>query len=349
MTTTFRTRLPIRGLLPAALGALLAFPAASALLRAQQPPPGVQPPVVLPTGGGPIVPAAPATQPKPDTVILTVGDEKVTYREFDLFVESLHPSDQQMARGQFRRAWAESYANMKLLAREAARRKLDQTPEAQLRLAAAREQVLANAMVVNAQEGLDDATLRKYFDEQRPQLERVSARHILIRAKDSKVPLRPGQKDLTDAEAKAKAEQVVARLKAGEDFAKVARAESDDLGSAEEGGDLGSFTRDRMVPAFSQAAFALKENEVSGPVRTPFGYHVIQNTGRYDTFEKLADLIRQQLAPQRTNTLVRELRGQTRVTLNEQVLGPPVPGAGDPALGGFDVPGTQPAVPLPTR
>jgi parvulin-like peptidyl-prolyl isomerase len=222
---------------------------------------------------------------------------------------------------------------MKLLAREAQKRKLEQSPGVQKQLALMRDQVLANAMVNSVQEAADEGFLRKYFDEHKQQLERISARHILIRTPGSAVPLRPGQKEPADeagkakaeADAKAKAEQLAARARAGEDFAKLAKAESDDEGSAVDGGDLGSFTRGKMVGPFEQAAFALKENEVGPPVKSPFGWHVIQVTGRFDTFEKLSDVLRQQLGPQRTNQLVKELRGQTRVELNEAVLGPPVP------------------------
>ncbi|MDB5295038.1 MAG: PpiC-type peptidyl-prolyl cis-trans isomerase, partial [Phycisphaerales bacterium] len=244
----------------------------------------------------------------------------------------LHPSDQQMARGPYRRPWAESLANMKLLAREAQKRKLDASPAVQKQLALMRDQVLANAMVASVQESADDAYLRKYYDEHKQQLERVSARHVLIRTPGSQVPLRPGQAELTDAQAKAKADAVAAKLKAGGDFAAIAKADSDDEGSAADGGDLGSFTRGKMVPEFEQAVFSQKENEVGAPVKTKFGYHVIQVTGRYDSFEKLADVLRQQLAPQRTNQLVKELRGQTKIEMNDAVLGPPVPM--DPADGG---------------
>jgi len=139
------------------------------------------------------------------------------------------------------------------------------------------------------------------------------------------MPARPGQKELTDAEAKAKAEQLIARIKGGEDFGKVAAKESDDIGSAQEGGDLGSFTRGRMVAPFEQAAFALKEGEISGPVRSQFGYHIIQLTGRFDTYEKLSDLIRQVLGPQRTKMAINDLKAKTTITLNDQVLGPPQP------------------------
>lgn len=307
-----------RVLLPAAAGAMLSMPLASMILRGQAAPP--------PIGPAPVAPAtAPATQPGPDTVILKLGEDKITLREFDLFLDSLSQQDQMMARGPQRRAWADSYANMRLLAREAQRRQIDKAPETQMRLASARDQVLATALVINVQENIDEATKKKYYDDNKAKLERVSARHILIRTSDSKMPARPGQKDLTDAEAKAKAEQLIARIKGGEDFAAVAGKESDDLGSAEEGGDLGSFTRDRMVPAFSEAAFALKDKEISGPVKSPFGYHIIQCTGRFDTYEKLGDVIAQRLGPQQTNKLVNDLRKQTKIEMNDAVLGPPAP------------------------
>ena len=331
--------------LPAAVGMALAVPVAAGWLRAQTPAPTAPPPAPVAPGAPAAPPATPplTTRPSPDTVIITIGDERITQGEFDQFISALHPNDQQMARGQFRRPWAESLANMKLLAREAQKRKLDQTPAVQKQLAMMRDQVLANAMVGSVQEGTDEGFLRKYFDEHRQQLERVSARHILIRTPGSPVPARGGQEDPADeagkakaeADAKAKAEQLAARVKAGEDFAKLAKAESDDEGSAVEGGDLGSFTRGKMVGPFEQAAFALKEGEVGQPVRSQFGWHVIQVTGRFDTYEKLADVLKQQLGPQRAQQFVQELRGQYKVQLNDAVLGPrpPADAEGGPAGG----------------
>ncbi|QOV87665.1 peptidylprolyl isomerase [Humisphaera borealis] len=325
-----RLQQAVRVIAPAVVGAALALPLASTFLSAQTPP-AVQPLVPAQTA-----PAAPATQPRPDSVVIKLGNETVTLEEFELFISNLNPSDQEMARGPYRRAWADSLANMKLLAKEARNKQLDQKPEVQKQLAVMRDQVLANAMVLNVQETMDDAYLRKHFDEHRQQLERVSARHILIRIPGSAVPLRPGQKELTAAESKAKIDALAARIKAGEDFAKIAEAESDDTGSAVDGGDLGSFTRGKMVAAFEQTAFSLKENEVSAPVQSPFGWHLIQVTGRFDTFEKLAGVLRQQLGPQRTNQLVRDLREQTKVELNDAIVGPPAPVApvqGQPVQG----------------
>ena len=72
--------------------------------------------------------------------------------------------------------------------------------------------------------------------------------------------------------------EALKRAKKGEDFAKVVAAYTDEPGGAERGGDLNKFGRGRMVPAFEEAAFALKVNEVSGIVETPFGFHVIKRT-----------------------------------------------------------------------
>ena len=76
------------------------------------------------------------------------------------------------------------------------------------------------------------------------------------------------------------------RLDKGEDFASIARTESDDKGSAPTGGNLGMMSHGQMVPPFEQAAYALKDNEISVPVTTQFGYHIIQvlsrTTPQYD-------------------------------------------------------------------
>lgn len=93
--------------------------------------------------------------------------------------------------------------------------------------------------------------------------EQVRARHILVAG--------------TDAESKAKAEKILADLKAGGDFAKLAKEHSADKSNADNGGDLGFFTRGKMVPEFESAAFALaKAGDLSGVVETKFGFHIIQ-------------------------------------------------------------------------
>lgn len=99
--------------------------------------------------------------------------------------------------------------------------------------------------------------------------EMVRARHILIKAD------RTASED-DRKKAREKAEEVLKKIKAGEDFAKLASEFSDDPGSKTKGGDLGFFSRGKMVPVFESTAYSLKPGEVSGIVETPFGFHIIK-------------------------------------------------------------------------
>lgn len=99
--------------------------------------------------------------------------------------------------------------------------------------------------------------------------EEVRARHILI-------AVRQGSSDQDRKAAKKKAEELLERIRKGEDFAKLAAQYSDDPGSKEKGGNLGFFTRNTMVPEFDKAVFALEAGGIGGPVETAFGYHIIK-------------------------------------------------------------------------
>ena len=146
---------------------------------------------------------------------------------------------------------------------------------------------------------LDEADVRKYFEAHKAEFEQVRARHILIRVQGSPSPIRPGQKDLTDAEALAKAQDLRKRIQAGEDFAQLASQESDDTGSGANGGDLGFFRRGQMVPSFEQAAFALQPGELSEPVKTQFGYHVIKVEAKESkSFEEVRPELERRMRPE---------------------------------------------------
>jgi peptidyl-prolyl cis-trans isomerase D len=123
---------------------------------------------------------------------------------------------------------------------------------------------------------VDDAQLRSYYEEQKAkaperfvQPEERRIRHILLQVSDPK----------DDAAVKAKAEAVLKRAQGGEDFGKLATELSQDTGSAKNGGDLGWADRSRYVAPFADAAFAMKEGEIKGPVKTQFGYHILKLEG----------------------------------------------------------------------
>ncbi len=132
--------------------------------------------------------------------------------------------------------------------------------------------------------------------------EEVTARHILYKSDGT-----PAQ----DAAARAKAEAAVKKLKGGADFAALAKAESEDPGSKESGGDLGSFGRGRMVKEFEEAAFGANLGEVVGPVKTPFGFHVVKvsarSAERVQPLFEVSATIRAQLEEQRAADEARRL------------------------------------------
>ena len=104
----------------------------------------------------------------------------------------------------------------------------------------------------------------------------ISARHLLVSYKGA-LRASPGI-GRSKVEAKARAEEAQKRAAAGEDFVALVKQYSDEPGAAERGGDLGKFDRESMVPAFANAAFALKVGEISAVVETQFGFHVILRT-----------------------------------------------------------------------
>ena len=173
---------------------------------------------------------------------------------------------------------------------------------------------------------------RSLFDNDKANLSegpRVHVRHLLVR---------PGE-GRTDEQAQAHAEALLARLKAGESMEKLAREESADKGSAARGGELPPFGRGRMVPEFEQAAFQLqKPGELAGPVKTNFGYHLVQLIEHLPAvepvFEDYRDKLIEGLRIQRQQQIREELwrEAQKDVQYEQAAI--------DAAVGG------QPAVPL---
>jgi peptidyl-prolyl cis-trans isomerase C len=267
----------------------------------------------------------PQPQPEvdPEKVIIRVGDQEITAQEFNDFISDLPPQYQMMAMGPGRRMIAEELVRFKLMAVEAQERGLDETPRVQRQMRMLRDQVLAGALAEQVQEQIGDQAAREYFEQNQNEFQGLSARHILIRFQGSPVPAREGQQERSEEQAQQKAQQIRQRLEAGEDFAELARAESDDVGSGTRGGDLGTFGRGQMVPEFEEAAFGLQEGQISQPVRSPFGYHIIQVKERVSpNFEEVREEIEQRLGPEQVENLIAELREKHRAELDEEYFGP---------------------------
>ena len=278
-------------------------------LLAQTPPPKPPPPIGEITKqvdiGKMIAPAVP-----PDRVVITAGDVKITAAQFDQLVESLPEQYRAMARTTGRKQFGDNIVQILVLAQEGQRRKINETTEYKTLAAFQQSNVLA-ALAVEAMRKdvkVNEADLRKYYDQHKPEYEQAHGAHILIRFQGSQVPLRPGQKELTEAEALAKAQDLRAKIVAGADFADVARRESDDIGSGNNGGDLGTFKHGQMVAAFEDAAFKLKPGELSEPIKTQFGYHLIKvQTHDSKSFEDARTEIEAKVKPDALKSAVEEL------------------------------------------
>ena len=162
--------------------------------------------------------------------------------------------------------------DMILMSQAAEAKKMGDTLEFKRKLAFNREKLLMEQLLQKAgKEALTDKAMHDVYDEAAKQMgqeQEVHARHILIRA--------AAGDDKASKEAEDKIKAIIVRLKKGEDFAKVASEATEDPSGKANGGDLGYFSKEQMVPEFSDTAFKLDKSQISEPVKTQFGWHVIK-------------------------------------------------------------------------
>jgi len=166
-----------------------------------------------------------------------------------------------------------------------------------------------------------DAELRRIYDQNKDQYrvpERVDVRHILLKT--------TGKDPAEDAKVKAKAEDIEKQLKAGANFADMAKKYSEDPGAAQTGGEYKGVTRGQMVPEFEQAAFSLKPGQISDPVKTTYGYHVLEvekhDEARLKPFEEAKDEIAANLKKQRANDQMQQIADRAQADLKKDPAHP---------------------------
>jgi peptidyl-prolyl cis-trans isomerase C len=306
----------------ASVFALFTFAGAAAFaqqtLPAPTPKPSAAPPALTSV-------TAPDSNVAPDAVVLTIGNLTMTRAQFEILLSALAQNGRPAATPAQKRQVAEQYAELETMAQEARKRKLDESAEVKQMMAIQSDSFLANSLAkkISDDTHFTELDLRSYYDSNKNEFEEAQGSHILIRFKGSKVPLKPNEKDLTEDEALAKAQDIRKKIMDGADFATLAKAESDDTGSATKGGELGSFKRGQMVPQFDQAAFALPVGQISEPVKTPFGYHLIKITSRASKpFDEAKAQIEKDLKPKMTKETLEQLKVHTPVALNESYFGP---------------------------
>jgi peptidyl-prolyl cis-trans isomerase D len=160
--------------------------------------------------------------------------------------------------------------------------------------------LLADTVKLRREIEIPDEELRAYYDEHQGDFDReeqVRASHILFKV----TPDRP------DQQAREELQAVRRRVEAGENFSQLARELSEDEGSASRGGSLGYFGRGQMIPAFEEAAFGAEVGELVGPIKTDFGYHLIQvqdrRAGGLQPFEEVKEVVRARLLSERVREI----------------------------------------------
>jgi peptidyl-prolyl cis-trans isomerase C len=268
--------------------------------------------------------AVPATAAVADPVVITVGSEKITQSMFEEIISTLPAQQQaQLKTPEARRSLAEQIAELKVMAQEAKARKLDQSASVKARIALQSDQILANAVYQDlTATNPDDAALQAYYAAHKGDWDEVKARHILIRMQGSRVPVREGHKDLTDEEALAKAKEVRAKIVAGAKFEEVAKTESDDVGSGENGGDLGTFGQGQMIPEFDDVVFKAPLGQITEPIKTAYGYHLILVEERKSKpFDDARAEIEQKIRPDLGQKAIEALKTKTTVVYDPAYFG----------------------------
>jgi peptidyl-prolyl cis-trans isomerase C len=188
----------------------------------------------------------------------------------------------------------------KIVANKAEAEKMAASPEFVKKLAYMREKLLMEEYLGQiAKTAATDQAIQAAYDEakakQKPEAE-VRARHILVENEED-------------------AKKALARVKGGEDFAKVAKEVSKDPGS--EGGELGWFTKERMVPEFAEAAFKLDKGQYSEPVKSQFGWHVIQvedkRTKEFPPLDKVRDQVKRYVIQKAQSDAIMKLRESAKI------------------------------------
>jgi peptidyl-prolyl cis-trans isomerase C len=193
-------------------------------------------------------------------VLAKVNGQEIRQSDVAIAEEELGPSLQQMDPATRKDNVLGFLIDMKIVAKAAEDKKIDNTEEFKKRLAFTRNRLLMDSLLASeGKAATSDDAMKKVYEEASKQItgeQEVHARHILVESED---------------EAKA----IKAELEKGADFAELAKKKSKDPG-ASDGGDLGFFTKEQMVPEFSAVAFALEPGKISDPVKSQFGWHIIK-------------------------------------------------------------------------
>ncbi|MEW6571171.1 MAG: peptidylprolyl isomerase [Nitrospirota bacterium] len=245
-----------------------------------------------------------------------VGNVRITQQELAREMKNLPEFAQKLFEGPGgREKFLEELIKKELLYQEALKKGIDRDPELRGKIEDFKKITLISSLLekeIEAKADITDQEMRDYYEKNKEDfasINQIRASHILVKTEEE-------------------AEKILERLKKGEDFAEIAKKSSLDEGSAKNGGDLGYFSPGQMVPEFEKAAARLKTGELSKPVRTKFGYHIIKVTdkksGQTVEFEKVKNLIFQRLSAEKQketfDSYIEKLKKSYKVEINREAL-----------------------------
>ncbi|MFN3479470.1 MAG: peptidylprolyl isomerase [Thermodesulfovibrionales bacterium] len=231
------------------------------------------------------------TEQKAGAYVAKVGKTLITEAEVEKEFKNLPPQIQKVFEGkEGREKFIDELVKKEMLYQEAKSRGLENDAEYKQKLEDFKKLTMISLLLQKEIEDkvkVGDNDAKAYYDSHKEEFttnNQIRASHILVK---------------TEEEAKS----IFNDVKKGADFAKLAQSKSIDSGSAKNGGDLGYFSRGQMVPEFESAAFKLKVGEISKPVKTQYGYHIIKVTekkeGKPIEFDKIKDLVIQRLTAEK--------------------------------------------------
>ena len=275
------------------------------------------------------LPRLAVAEEKAQTVIARIGPYELTAKDFKAHVKGLPPQFQMAiaSNKKFRDSFLERWVEMTLMALKARELKLDQDPELKKRFQDLKNALLAQEFskrYIEDKVEITDEELRAYYEKHKDEYtrkEQVKARHILI-----KVP--EGSDEKAWEHARKRLLDIKKKAEAGKDFGELAKMYSDDPGTKDRGGELGYFGKGRMVPEFEKVAFGLKPGEISDPVRTIFGWHLIQvedkKAAQARPFDQVEHFVRQRALQekkqQELDKLLQDVRKKYKVEINKAAL-----------------------------
>lgn len=246
----------------------------------------------------PVVPIEPEY---PENVVAVVADEPITIEEVREFIKQV-PQLTEVPFEQIYPKMLDLYINNKVVALGADEMMIPQDPDVQRAIKMAEEQIITQAYLTAVlDQAITESDLKEYYDEQVKAFqsqEEIHARHILLPSEEQ-------------------ARNALIQLQAGADFAALANQKSLDKNAKD--GDLGYFTHEMMIPEFAEAVFNMQKNELSAPVRTAFGYHIIQVLDKRQTtppkFEDVKEQMRQAVMERKIPQILDEERTKRNVKI----------------------------------